>query len=77
MYLELVSIPLTYQQVYKFSLGQASLIYSTQIIGSLAGFAIEGYCGRLYQQNVGKRGSEARLYTACEYDCRSPSNKIG
>lgn len=71
MYLELVSIPLTYHEVYKFSLGQASLIYSTQIIGSFAGFAIEGYCGRLYQKHVAKLGSEARLYTACKHDCRS------
>lgn len=66
MYLELVSIPLTYREVYNFSLGQAGLVYITQVIGSFLGFGIEGYCGRLYQRHVARRGSEARLYTACK-----------
>lgn len=66
MYLELVSIPLTFREVYKFSLGSSGLVYVTQVIGSFLGFFLEGYCGRLYARNVAKRGTEARLYTACE-----------
>ncbi|GAA5839120.1 hypothetical protein JCM3766R1_002263 [Sporobolomyces carnicolor] len=64
MYLELVSIPLTFREVYKFSLGSSGLVYVTQVIGSFLGFFLEGYCGRLYARNVAKRGTEARLYTA-------------
>ncbi|GAA5922098.1 MFS transporter [Sporobolomyces koalae] len=64
MYLELVSVPLTYKRVYSFNLGESGLIYITQILGSLLGFALEFYCSSLYRRNVVKRGSEARLYTA-------------
>jgi hypothetical protein len=75
MYLELVSIPLVYRDVYKFSIGEASLIYITQVIGSVGGFGLEFYCSRLYLRNVAKRGSEARLYTACEYCSLRTANK--
>ncbi|GAA5951047.1 hypothetical protein JCM3765_004663 [Sporobolomyces pararoseus] len=64
MYLELVSVPLVYREIYNFSIGQSGLVYITQVLGSLGGFGLEFYCSRLYQRNVAKRGSEARLFTA-------------
>ena len=70
MYLELVSIPLVYREIYSFSIGESGLVYITQILGSFGGFALEFYCSRLYQRHVAKRGSEARLFTACELSFR-------
>jgi len=66
MYLCLVSVPLTYSEVYGFNTGQSGLVYITQTIGSFIGFGIEVYCNRLYRRHEAEKGTEARLFTACE-----------
>jgi hypothetical protein len=64
LYLTLVSIPLVFGQIYGFSTGESGLIYLTQTLGSTIGFGCDWYCNKLYLKNVGKKGPEARLYTA-------------
>ncbi|GAA5892117.1 hypothetical protein JCM6882_005699 [Rhodosporidiobolus microsporus] len=64
LYLFLVAVPLVYSRVYGFSTGESGLVYITQFIGSVLGFAYDKYCDRYYYANVAKRGPEARLYSA-------------
>ncbi|GAA5896292.1 MFS transporter [Sporobolomyces salmoneus] len=64
LYLTLVSIPLVFGEIYHFNTGESGLVYLTQVFGSTLGFACDWYCNKLYLKNVGKRGPEARLYTA-------------
>ncbi|GAA6020209.1 hypothetical protein JCM10207_004371 [Rhodosporidiobolus poonsookiae] len=64
LYLFLVAIPLVYSNVYGFSTGEAGLVYITQVLGSVIGFAFDTYCARFYHANVAKRGPEARLYSS-------------
>lgn len=66
MYIELVSVPLVFQEIYGFNTGQSGLVYITQTIGSFVGFGIEAYCNRLYRRHEARKGPEARLFTACE-----------
>ncbi|GAA5972660.1 hypothetical protein JCM11641_002963 [Rhodosporidiobolus odoratus] len=64
LYLFLVAVPIVYGQVYGFNIGESGLVYFTQFLGSAIGLAFDAYCARYYHRNVGKRGPEARLYSA-------------
>ena len=64
LYLLLESIAGVFADVYGFSIGQAGLVFISEIIGATLGLIIDHFCNKLYLKTVDKRGPEARLYTA-------------
>ncbi|KAM0793367.1 hypothetical protein ACM66B_000822 [Microbotryomycetes sp. NB124-2] len=64
LYMLLVAIPIVLRGTYGFSIGQAGLAFTSQVIGSGLGLVIDHYCEKLYHRKVAKRGPEARLYQA-------------
>merc|ERR1712093_341683 len=63
LYLLLVSIPIVFTEVYRFSLGNVGLVYISQIVGSFLGMGISIYTDKLYHRYVGEMGPEARMFT--------------
>lgn len=63
LYLLLVSIPIVYDRVYQFNLGEIGLTYISQIVASFAAVPIAHYCDKIYHRKVEAYGPEARMYT--------------
>lgn len=63
LYLLLISVPMVFEEVYAFTVGETGLAFSVFIISTCAAAVIGRYTNRLYLANVGCRGPEARMYT--------------
>ena len=61
LYLLLVSIPIVYERVYQFNLGEVGVTYTAQIIDSFLAIPIAQYCDNIYHRKVGEYGPEARM----------------
>ncbi|KAK4050475.1 hypothetical protein OIO90_005058 [Microbotryomycetes sp. JL221] len=72
LYILLVAIPLVFEGVYNFTIGQAGLAFASQVIGSGLGLVIDHFCDKLYRKHVDRRGPEARLYQAMVGGCMIP-----
>ncbi|SCV68375.1 BQ2448_496 [Microbotryum intermedium] len=64
LYIQLVSLPLVFGELYDFTIGEAGMTYAAQFIGASVGLLIDHYCNKKYIKEVGRRGPEARLYSA-------------
>ncbi|KAK9894249.1 MFS general substrate transporter [Cystobasidium minutum MCA 4210] len=65
LYILLISVPVVFQNVYHFSIGETGLVYTTLIVGTVAATVIGYYTNQLYLKHVGEMGPEARMYTGC------------
>lgn len=64
LYLTLEAVPFVLGSVYSYNIGEIGLSFATVILAGAVGGITNLYQERLYQQNVAKRGPEARLYGA-------------
>ncbi|KDE09672.1 hypothetical protein MVLG_00078 [Microbotryum lychnidis-dioicae p1A1 Lamole] len=64
LYIQLVSLPLVFGELYDFSIGEAGMTYAAQFIGASVGLVVDHSCNKKYIKEVGRRGPEARLYSA-------------
>ncbi|SCZ90260.1 BZ3500_MvSof-1268-A1-R1_Chr1-3g01876 [Microbotryum saponariae] len=64
LYIQLVSLPLVFGELYGFSIGEAGMTYAAQFIGASVGLVVDHFCNKKYIKEVGRRGPEARLYSA-------------
>ena len=63
LYMLLLSIPITFANVYGFNLGQVGISYSAQVVASILGTALTFYTEKLYRDDVKRSGPEARLWS--------------
>ena len=65
-----VSIPISFDDTYHFSIGQRGTVLSTAIVGAIIGFGLARIQDRLYDRDAarsedGRPPPESRLYMAC------------
>ncbi|KAH7885788.1 major facilitator superfamily domain-containing protein [Phlebopus sp. FC_14] len=59
------SVSPVFESLYKFNDGQSGMVFSAIVVGSFLGLGANMYQDKLYQQNVARKGPEARLYLTC------------
>jgi hypothetical protein len=58
------SIPIVFEGVYGFNIGETGMVYSCQAIGALCGLLLDKFVlSDMYARQVGRLGPEANLYT--------------